>query len=714
MGAQTTAYYSGNTSSTYDITETIEADVISRSGLIRVDIGTSVTSIGDGALWYCSNLSMVTIPNTVKSIGNSSFFGDTALSILTIPASVTSIGDYSFQNCSSLTSIAIPNGVTSIGNSTFDGCTSLKTVSIPNSVTSIGIAAFGHCSNLSVVSIPNGVSYIGWAAFVDCAKISSLVIPFGVTYIGDYTLSGCAELTSLSIKGDIEYIGHGTFAGCTNLSSIDCDRMTAPTLGNNIFGVDATTYTGRNTYDTGNNTLFVYDGATGYDTGEWLDPLLNADKCGFNLQRKPAELSVITGLAGDPFTTEIVFPVSPGQEFKGWNTPIPETFTPYDMKFYPIIENYSSITFNANSGHFPNDKSILVYVGEIGSDVDYAPNNSGRRDTGTGSPPTPDRDGYSFTGWSADPLPEVFPENNMEIESIWSPLTNQITFNYNGGKIGDTTSSISTLTYDSSWPAAPNITTPKNCTVSFVTVDSGETASQTSSFNLAFNGYWSATASDGTKYYTDTRTPIQAKFTGDSDILAYAGWSGVRAPSSGNFSYSPTRNGYTFDGWYENQSRTGSKITYYSSLSANKTLYAKWTEITSESVTILNVSKSATENNKTSGGKTYTYTLTIPSSQFSSVLSTLHLKSIEVYLYAYTNNSKSTSLSVSLGSTTVSISPAAKAGSSASATKTISGNFTSYKYNTNIPLTIKFYLAKGNDHHKGNFTVKVNKVTFGK
>ena len=69
-------------------------------------IGNSVTSIGEGAFWGCSDLTSVVIPN-----------------------SVTSIGDYAFWHCSSLTSVVIPNSVTSIGKSAFFGCSGLTKLS---------------------------------------------------------------------------------------------------------------------------------------------------------------------------------------------------------------------------------------------------------------------------------------------------------------------------------------------------------------------------------------------------------------------------------------------------------------------------------------------------------------------------------------------------------------------------------------------------------
>ena len=190
------------------------------SGLTSVTIPNSVTSIGDGAFSHCIGLTSVTIPNSVTNIGNYAFWECSGLTSVTIPNSVTSIGDNAFWGCSSLTSVTIPNSVTNIGNHAFWECSGLTSVTIPNSVTSIGDGAFMYCPCLTSVTIPNSVTNIGNYAFFACIGLTSVTIPNSVTSIGDYAFLNCIGLTSVTIPNSVTSIGDGAFYECIGLTSV--------------------------------------------------------------------------------------------------------------------------------------------------------------------------------------------------------------------------------------------------------------------------------------------------------------------------------------------------------------------------------------------------------------------------------------------------------------------------------------------------------------
>ena len=71
--------------------------------------------------------------------------------------------------------------------------------------------------------------------------------------------------------------------GLLKLKKLYVDKATAISDSNVNFGVGPTSYTGYENRATGENILYVPQGATGYDTGKWLDPLQNIDKCGFTI-----------------------------------------------------------------------------------------------------------------------------------------------------------------------------------------------------------------------------------------------------------------------------------------------------------------------------------------------------------------------------------------------------------------------------------------------
>ncbi|MGN0466269.1 MAG: leucine-rich repeat protein [Lachnospiraceae bacterium] len=142
----------------------------------NVYLSDGITSIGEEAFVYCTNLKQISIPETVTSIGKWAFAYCYNLKSITLPKNITKIEDNVFYNCSRLTTVNIPEAVTSIGKFAFDSCSKLSQIILQKNVTSIGESAFYDCSSLNEISIPKSVTNIGMWAFAYCSNLSKITI----------------------------------------------------------------------------------------------------------------------------------------------------------------------------------------------------------------------------------------------------------------------------------------------------------------------------------------------------------------------------------------------------------------------------------------------------------------------------------------------------------------------------------------------------------
>jgi hypothetical protein len=142
--------------------------------------------------------------------------------------SVTNIGDYAFGHCYSLASINIPNGVTNIGYGAFYYCYSLTSITIPDGVTNLSNATFYHCYNLTSITIPDGITNFGDNAFSNCYSLTSITIPDGVIKISKFAFHSCYSLTSITIPDSVTNFGNNVFFDCYSIARIRFDGTTPP------------------------------------------------------------------------------------------------------------------------------------------------------------------------------------------------------------------------------------------------------------------------------------------------------------------------------------------------------------------------------------------------------------------------------------------------------------------------------------------------------
>lgn len=191
----------------------------SYSGLIRVSIPETVTSIGSQAFMACTNLKSVSISQGVQTIREQAFKDCFELENVTIPQSVQTIGQYAFNNCHKITEVQIPSG---LSDSSYDNpC-------IPEGI-------FAGCDSLTHVTIPEGIVTIKQFAFDSCTNLTNVEIPSSATSIGNYAFQTCTNLTYVTIPENVTEIGHQAFNNCTSLNNVTMKSQTPPRLGNSVF-----------------------------------------------------------------------------------------------------------------------------------------------------------------------------------------------------------------------------------------------------------------------------------------------------------------------------------------------------------------------------------------------------------------------------------------------------------------------------------------------
>lgn len=171
--------------------------------------------------------------NGVTIIPQNCFLECKALNKIDLPTSVETIGEEAFKNCSSLCSLSIPESVTKIYKSAFVGCSALSSLHIADSenVLWIGYGYYSGTNNGAFNDCPLYDVYIGrnikplyttnqWI-FKDHASLSEVTLGGDVTLLCDGLFQNCTNLQTVSVETEkLVKIGSNTFYNCDKLSEI--------------------------------------------------------------------------------------------------------------------------------------------------------------------------------------------------------------------------------------------------------------------------------------------------------------------------------------------------------------------------------------------------------------------------------------------------------------------------------------------------------------
>ena len=263
---------------------------------------------------------------------------------------------------------------------------------------------------------------------------------------------------------------------------------------------------------------------------------------------------------------ELPTPTRENYTFVGWYT---------EMTGGKEITSTTKVTNLANHTIYAHwtGKEITVYFNARGGEVTESKKTVNYNST-YGTLPTPTRENYTFVGWYTEMTggtkitssTKVTNTVNHTIYAHWTGISLTVTFDANGGSVSPTSISVA---YGSTYGELPTPTLE----------------------NYTFDG-WYTEMTGGTKITSSTKVnntanhTLYAHWTGKPINVYFNARGGEVSVSKITVNYgsvygelpTPTRENYTFDGWYTGMT-DGTKITSATEVTnpANHTIYAHWT-----------------------------------------------------------------------------------------------------------------------------------------
>ena len=181
-------------------------------------------STPDGVIDIPDTVTKDNIDYIVTAIGDSAFESfptPTNVSSVFIPATVRSIGDSAFSYCNALTTVTFAEGsqLKSIGLAAFYGTEQayprFKEIKIPDSVDTIGSGAFFYCQDLERITLPSALQTLSSVTFYGCAALSEVTFPASLKTIESSVFDGCRNLSEVKLPASLTAIQSSVFHRCS-------------------------------------------------------------------------------------------------------------------------------------------------------------------------------------------------------------------------------------------------------------------------------------------------------------------------------------------------------------------------------------------------------------------------------------------------------------------------------------------------------------------
>lgn len=522
----------------------------------KIELKDDTKGIASEAFKDCSGMVSITLPDGLEFIGWSAFYGCAKLNAITIPEGLTSINRGAFYQCTGLMSIVIPENITLIEDFAFDYCYNLSSILFSDNVEYIGESALsntlwyenqpdgliyagkvaysykGVMPSNTVITLANDTKGIGYSAFSGYTNLSSITITDQVTNIGKFAFAGCTGLTSLVLPDSVKRIGYQAFSNCSGLESIvlssnlttidsllfcDCTALTSVKIPNGVTDIQANAFAGCS----GLTSIGVPDSVNN------IERFAFSGCIGLTDIRIPESVTIINSgvFYGCQCLTSIQIPagvtVLSEEAFascSGLKTiEIPVGVQEIQKAAFIDCNNLKDIYYNGSEKEWSN---ITISSGNeslTGAAIHYGSTDSVFRVL------------YNPNGGKNAPDAQTKAEGAALTLSTQKPTKSfKLTYDANGGTVS---------------PASKTV----KCT---------------------FNNWNTKADGSGATYKPG------ASYNKDADLTLYAQWTN---PTVGNLP-TPTRSGYTFDGWYT-EAVGGKKIENSEIITQSITLYSHWTSI---------------------------------------------------------------------------------------------------------------------------------------